>query len=161
MDLSWAGGRDIVRPTDTMDHNEGRANYQKIQEARELLKTAEEEADNRIIAFANERNPKIQKDWARAVKFSHIRKNIADIITEWIDEVEFEDPSEPIIYGGKPLQIDSYEFEEFVFDVIKALFDDNKFEPEQEGVFYPFDGNPHCDVDEKDVVWEAICEVRD
>jgi hypothetical protein len=148
--------------TDTMDPNdEGRANYQKIQEARELLKTAEEEENNRIIAFAKDRDPKVQKDWARAVKFSHIRKNIADIITEWIDEVEFEDPSEPIIYGGKPLQIDTYEFEEFVFDVIRTLFDDNKFEPEKDGVFYPFDGNPHCDVDEKDVVWDAMCLMRE
>jgi hypothetical protein len=144
-----------------MDHNEKLANYQKIQEARALLKTAEEEADNRIIAFAKNRDPKIQKDWARAVKFSHIRKNIADIIVEWIDEIEFEDPSAPIIYGGKPLQINTYEFEEFVNEVIKVLFDGKKFEPEKEGVFYVFDGNPHQDVDEKDLVWAVCRAVRD
>jgi hypothetical protein len=144
-----------------MDHNEKLANYQKIQEARALLKKAEEEADNRIIAFAKNRDPKVQKDWAWAVKFGHIRKNITDSIVEWIDEMEFEDPSEPIIYGGKLLQIDTYEFGEFVNDVIKVLFDGKKFEPEKEGVFYFFEGNPHQDVDENDVVWAVCRAVRD
>jgi len=144
-----------------MDHNEKLANYQKIQEARALLKTAEEEADNRIIAFANNRDPKVQKVWARAVKFSHIRKNIADIITERIDEMEFEDErlSDRFEKAKNLSQIDSYEREEFVLDVIKVLFDRKNFEPEQEGVFYTFDGNPHYEVDENEVVWMAMVKV--
>jgi len=139
-------------------NDEKMAHHRKVQEAREILKAAEEATNERIIDFAYNRSPASQKVWARAVKFSNIRKNIEEILVEQVYDIDFEDRCPPNVFDKtqKLFPLNSYQWDEFVLDVIKVLFDDGAFEPEQPGVFYTFD----CDLyDDNELVWRAMSKV--